>query len=130
MKKSVNVFGAKASIHIRYSGNINSLASMLESELEVPEIWIQPREEPPYDDVGYAEVFGWELWLEKQETIKSFQYLLHIETSHSVQEIFYDRMHDISLWLARYISEFCKLDTLVSESKVMFNDGVYKILDD
>jgi hypothetical protein len=100
----MKIFGAKASI----------------SGLNAPPFSIGPREDPPHDKLGSVEAFGWEAWLQHSDTIESFRFTLKMETSNSFNEIFNDQMHDLSLWLAKYVSSVCKVDSLASELRILF----------
>jgi hypothetical protein len=35
---------------------------------------------------------------------------LETRTTHAVEEVFYGRMHDLSPWLARFLSMMCDLN--------------------
>lgn len=123
MESLISVFGAKASIHLRYEGDLQSLAAKLSSALMLPSFKVGQREDPPYDVMGSLEALGWELWLERTNSGRSFQYSLRMETEHSLEESFNDRMYDLSPWLARYVSSILDVDALVSESRVVFSHG-------
>jgi hypothetical protein len=123
MEHPIKIFGAKASIHMRYDGDIQSLAAKLSSGLMLPDFKIGPREDPPHDVLGSVEALAWELWLERDESIESFQYSLRMETEDAFDEIIGNRMHDLSPWLARYVSKICKVDSLVSGTRIVFRQG-------
>lgn len=122
-ERLIKIFGAKAAIHVRFSDDLRSLANKLAVGLMLPEFRIEPREDPPHDEMGSVEALGWEVWLEKTDTVQSFQYTLKMETTHSLEESFHDQMHDLSPWLARYVSSICNTETLVSGTQVMFSRG-------
>ena len=69
------------------------------------------------------EVLGWDLWLAPAEDSRQFQYSLRMETEHSTMEIAKGDMHDLSPWLARYISAICGVDALVSGTQTMISHG-------
>jgi len=125
----IKIFGAKAAVHVRFSGELRSLASKLAAGLMLPEFSIQPREAPPHDEIGSVEALGWEVWLEKSDAVQSFQYTLKMETTHSLEESFHDQMHDLSPWLARYVSSICKTETLISGTQIVFSRGNPERLD-
>lgn len=119
----MDVFGAKAAIHIGYTGDLPSLATKLAMGLILPEFNIGEREDPPHDLMGSMEVLGCELWLERKETDPRFPYSLTLETEHALEESFHGKMHDLSPWLARYVSAMCDLDVLVSGTRTVFVQG-------
>ncbi|MDB5105340.1 MAG: hypothetical protein JWP91_3029 [Fibrobacteres bacterium] len=112
----IPVFGARAAIRMRFTGDIKDLASKLASGLMLPEFRIGPREDPPHDVLGLAEALGWEVWLEHGPDNASYPYSLKMETSDSFREISSNRMHDLSPWLARYVSSVCKIESLIGSS--------------
>ena len=124
----MKVFGGRASIYLRYEGDIQALAQKLSKGLMLPDFEIAPSEWPPYQVVGSVEALGWELWLEHDQTVKSFNYALKMETEHSETESFNGQMHDLSPWLARYISAICRVEALVKGSQIMFSGGEAKLL--
>src|ERR1700690_506907 len=95
----IKVFGGKASVYLRHEGDIQTLAQKLSKGLMLPNFQIAPSEWPPHQAVGSVEALGWELWLEPDQTIKSFHYALKMETEHSETESFNGHMHDLSPWL-------------------------------
>lgn len=129
MEPPIKVFGAKASIHIAYDGDLPSLAARLSTALTHLDFEIGPRETHPHDIMGSAELLGWELWLESTNPIKAFRYSLKMETEHSLEESFNDDMHDLSPWLARYVSSLCDLEVLISGTNAVFSRGKQRVLD-
>jgi len=110
------LYGAKALVYLKYSGDIKTLANKLSIGLVIPEFSVEKREEAPHDLVGSCEAFGLEAWLEASNKIDGFGYSFEMQTEHSLEENFNDRMHDLSLWLARYIFSICKIEVLVAGS--------------
>jgi hypothetical protein len=101
------VFGASASVCIRFEGHLKALADKLAEALNIRGFRVEPSEYPPYNEIGSAEALGWELWLEAGQTMGEFN--LRLETEHAVEEVFHGRMHDISPWLARFLAMMCDL---------------------
>lgn len=128
MHETPLVYGARASLLLSYDGPIEALAGTLSSGLKTPPFDIEAREDPPYDPVGSLEVLGTELWLESSGRT-DYQYELRAETQHCLEESFTDQMHDLSLWLARYVSTICGIDTLVheNEGEARFDDGELRL---
>ncbi|MDM3871233.1 hypothetical protein QSV34_07675 [Porticoccus sp. W117] len=110
------IYGAKALVYLKYEGDIATLARKLGSGLLIPEFCIEERECPPHDLLATCEVFGLEAWLESSVEIDGFAYSFKVETEHSLEESFNDRMHDLSLWLARFIFSICEVETFVPNS--------------
>jgi hypothetical protein len=95
----------------------------------LPDFQLSEREEPPHDVLGSLEALGWELWLERISVVSSYQYSLRMETEHSLDESVNDQMHDLSPWLARYVSSICGVEALVSGTQVIFSHGKPRRLD-
>ncbi len=124
------VFGAKALIYLKTNQDIQKISIALSKGLILPEIEIAPAEYPPYDLSGSCEALGFELWLEKTDKIDGLHYSLKIETEYSIIESFEDQMHDLSQWLARYISKICNIDTFIpcidNRSGLLYTKGQAK----
>lgn len=103
------IFGARAEVILRFDGELETLATKLSEGLIHVPFEVGPRDEPPHDLVGSCEALGFEIWLEQT----SFgNYRLRFETEHCLEESFNDQMYDLSLWLARYVSSICDVDTV------------------
>ncbi len=124
----LKVFGGKASICLKHEGDINALAQKLSKGLMLPAFSIEPSEWPPYEVVGSVEALGWELWLEPAKDSRQFQFSLRMETEHSETESFKGDVHDLSPWLARYISAICGVDSLVPGTQTFFSHGEAKTI--
>src|SRR5437764_736777 len=120
MEPLMKIFGAKASILIKYEGDLASLASKLASALILADFEVSPRETPPHDIMASAESLEWQLWLDSTDFINTFQYSLRMETEDCLDELFKGQMHDLSPWFARFVSLVCDLDVLVSGTQVLF----------
>lgn len=110
------VYGAKALVYLKHNGDIKTLADKLSAGLVIPSFDVEAREDDPHDLIGSCETFGLEAWLESSSQIKGFSYSFKMETEHSLEESFNNKMHDLSLWLARYIFSICEIETFVSDS--------------
>jgi len=104
---NLQVFGAVASVCIRFDGSLQALADKLSAALNIGSFRVEASEHPPHTDIGSAEALGWELWLEAGNTVGEFN--LRGETEHAVEEVFHGRMHDLSPWLARFLAMMCDL---------------------
>jgi hypothetical protein len=103
------IFGAFASVRICFDGSLKALAEKLSAAFNINGFDVGPSEHPPYSEVGSAEALGWELWLHAA-SVEAGAFDLRLETEHAVQESFHGRMHDLSPWLARFLSVMCALD--------------------
>ncbi|SFE87071.1 hypothetical protein SAMN04487969_108143 [Paenibacillus algorifonticola] len=115
MEISDKVHGVHSKVYIQYEGSLQDLGSKIEKGLNIPTLRYENMEDEPYDLVGYAEIFGFEVELkelQKNDKWPNYQYFLGATTTDSFQEIFNDRMFDISLWMARYISLMCEVTTM------------------
>jgi len=102
------IFGAFASVRIRSSGSLQALAEKLATTFNISGFNVEPSEYPPYNEIGSAEALGWELWLKESDQVGSFD--LRLETEHAVQESYHGLMHDLSPWLARFLTMMCDLE--------------------
>lgn len=115
MQIADKVYGAFSKVFIHYEGSLQDLGSIIETGLNIPKFRFENMEVEPYDLVGYFEVLGFEVELrnnQDSEKWPDYQYFLSATTTDSFQELFNDRMFDISLWMARYISLSCELTTM------------------
>ncbi len=110
------VHGAYANVFIQYKGSLQELGSIFEKGLNISTLRFESIENEPYNVVGYAEIFGFEIELKPSDKWLDYQYVMSATTTDSFQEIYNDRMFDISLWLARYISLVGELTTMAEDS--------------
>lgn len=103
-------FGVRAAVRIRYRGDIRDLAGTLAFAFKLSAFSIEREEYEPFDEVGYAEAFGFEAWLHPLPDDGQGWYGLELETTYSIDEINNGRMYDISGWLARYVAVTCELE--------------------
>ncbi len=108
--ENLEVFGAYASVCIRFEGHLKALADKLSGALNITGFRVEPSEYSPHNEIGSAEALGWELWLEAGQTRGEFN--LRLETEHAVEEVFHGRMHDLSPWLARFLAMMCDLSVM------------------
>src|SRR6188768_3731200 len=93
MSSSEEAYGANAAIRIQFDGSLEQLAGKIGKALMV-EFEIQTDMEPPHAEFASAEAMGLEAWLTTEE---------------SLVEEFNGRMHDLSKWLARYVTTLCEV---------------------
>ncbi|MDI4647868.1 hypothetical protein [Cohnella hashimotonis] len=109
------VYGARTKVFIQFEGTLQDLGTKMEKGLNISTLRYENMEDEPYDLVGYAEVLGFEVELRSMQNSDKwpdYQFLLEATTTDSFQEVFNDRMFDISLWMARYLSLTCEVTTL------------------
>lgn len=110
-------FGAKASIYIKYNGDIASLTNKIGKVFVIKDFSTEVSEWPPHNTVSSFEECGWEGWVEASEKHEGYHYIFTMETWSSHEEIMDNRMHDLSYWLAKVVSSLCNLETLVAEKE-------------
>lgn len=106
-------FGLNAKVYLKYSSRLENLANILSKGLMIPSFFFDTDMDPPHDVTGMCESLGSDLWLEKNSDLEDFSYLLTLETKLSIDESFNNKMHDISPWLARYISKVCEIKSCI-----------------
>lgn len=114
MQNVLQVNGAFSKIFIQYEGSLKDLGDKMENELNIPEFRYENMDDEPYGLVGYSETLGFEIEIKAISSDKwsHYHYTFEAITTDSFQEIYSDRMFDISLWMARYISLICEITTL------------------
>lgn len=110
---SLKIYGAKVKVLIQFDQGIEEVARKLSNGLELSKIRLDYNEYPPYEMIGMCEVLGFATWLYPSNILEKYQYEFSIETGDCEREINIKQMCDLSLWLARYISKICKLETMV-----------------
>ncbi|NQX69586.1 hypothetical protein HQN90_25975 [Paenibacillus alba] len=119
MEFSDKVHGAYSKVYIQYKGTLQDLGSKLEDGLNIPALRYENMEDEPYDLVGYAEVFGFEVQLQELKNNgkwPEYQYSFEATTTDSFQEILNDHMLNISSWMARYIALMCEVTTMAENA--------------
>jgi hypothetical protein len=116
MNKDIIIFGARAKVYLKCDDDMQSLAKRLSEGLLLPEIYFDTDEDEPHEEFGSCEALGFEMWLRSSD-LKAFSYLFEIATEHSFKEIFEDRMHDLSPWLARFIAEICDIESYIIDQQ-------------
>lgn len=112
------IFGANASVYLKYDGEITELAKILSSGLEVPEIYVDTDMFPPHEIFGMTETLGFELWLNKSILVKDFNYIIKIETYMDVKDHFEYEKFDLSPWFAKEILRRCKIETYILDDNI------------
>src|SRR4051812_16743914 len=102
------VYGAFASVHIRFDGKLRDLAERVGRAFNIGGLNVERSEFEPYDEIGSAEALGWEVWLQARPG-ESGLFDLRLATEHATDEAFHGRMHDLSPWLARFVAMMCDL---------------------
>lgn len=116
--------GAKASMRIRFPGDLIALSARLSKGLEIHDFRIGHREDPPYDVVGSCEALGFEMWLEERsESEDPFRFLFTLSSQESSSSKLLGKMHDLSPWFAQFTSLVCRIDCLVTGTDILFSNG-------
>ncbi len=108
------IYGATFRVYIRFTKSLKELAELISEGLQIGELRFENLEEEPYNDVIYFETLGFEaeiLELESTNNLPNFQFVLQASTMDCFKEISAKRMHDLSLWMARFIALQCKVVT-------------------
>lgn len=112
------IFGARARVLIKYASGIRELADKIKGGLMLPSLEVDHSEYEPYELIGMGEVMGFQIWLNGveptyQNIVTGYNFELEISTGMCHEEIMNDRMYDLSLWLARFVSVMCHIDVCV-----------------
>lgn len=105
----MEIYGARALVGLVYDGEMRELGEKLSKRLMIPEFYLETHPEPPHEWSGSCEALGSTIWLEYWEGAE-YDYQIKVETGDSLKEIFSNRMHDLSPWLARYITKLCGIE--------------------
>ncbi len=114
-----NVYGASGKVYIQFSGTIEELANLISDKLCIPKLRLENREDEPYDIVGYSETMGFEITLQATSKVNipsDYNFMIEAITQDCFRELFNDCMHDISHWLARYLTLLCECNVLAINS--------------
>ena len=127
------IYGAKARLFLSYSGTIEGLAEELRESLELKEFRVEFDKYPPHEKVGASETLGFEMWLEQSNLLPNFPYIFEVSTQMVSNEVFDGRLHDLSLWLGKFVAIPGKMDcfVLVDEKEMegyLFNNRSVKLV--
>lgn len=127
MQNAHQVNGAFCKVFIQYEGSLKDLGDKMEKELNIPEIRYETMDYDPYELVGYSETLGFEIEIKaiRSEKWPQYHYTFEAITTDSFKEIYSDRMFDISLWMARYISLICEITTLAEHQDKQTGQSFY-----
>ena len=112
MKTAKNIFGVRASLRIKYTGDLKNLGEILKEGLILNSVWYKSDMEPPHEITGMAETLGFELWFYKT---KEGEFILDLETSSSIDTRYSKSFHNISEWLKEYLETTTNLDLELAE---------------
>jgi len=123
----MKIFGVKAKVHLKFNGEIVDITNIISKRMSIPKFSLESREESPHEIYAFSESTGFEIWLEKSDTLEKYPFSLKFETSLSTKESYENQMHDISPWLARFVSKICEIDSCIydleTKSYVSFKNG-------
>jgi len=92
------------------------LCGVLSKLLQLPDFVLDSHQDPPHQIFGSTECLGCEIWIEKTDNAKDFDFEIVLETELGLDELSKGQTYDISAWLAWYIKKRCKIETLPSSS--------------
>ena len=104
-------FGAKALVYLKYAGELKELAKLLGDKMEIPDIWFDSDIDSPHEITAMSEFCGFQLWLNKSNSVEGFDFEIEIETTMDVKDRFEKELFDLSPWLAKEIFNRCKIET-------------------
>jgi hypothetical protein len=110
--KNSSIWGFNASVYIKYDGDIHSLAKLLSKGLLLPDFTMDTDQDPPHEWFGACEVLRLDVTIHGS-TDNDYKFLFEVETENSLDELYIDRMHNLSLWFAKQISAACEIETRV-----------------
>jgi hypothetical protein len=122
-----SIWGVKAKVYFKANEELESLAKKIEKGLVLAEFTIDTDQDPPHEEFGMTESAGFVIWLHKERAKKDFSFVFEVESSCISEAVFDDRMHDVSLWMAKYISINCGISAFVVVDEaviVEFKDGI------
>ena len=112
MTTTKNIFGVKASLKIKYFGDLESLGLILKKGLDLNEVWYKSDQDPPHQITGMAQTLGFELWFSKY---KENEFSLDISTTSNIDTVMSDSFHNVSDWLKEYLEITTNLDLELAE---------------
>jgi hypothetical protein len=103
-------YGAFATIRIRFDGTLLDLADRLSHALNLSKFNIERSEYKPYEEIATFETLGWEGWLQPVSGETGW-FSLCMVTEQCFEEIFHNRMHNLSPWFAHFVGMMCDFKT-------------------
>lgn len=101
----------KSEVYLKYEGDLEELANLLSTELQISEFWYKNDHDYPYNKVAYCEPLGFDVSLYKINENINYNYSLSLSTTCiNVKMDVESECVDISQWLAQYISIVCRID--------------------
>jgi len=111
-------WGAKATVYLKCDKDIYDLTKTLSKGLNLPAFSIETDQDPPHEYFGICDTLGFRVWIHHEISVDNFNYVIEIKTSNAFEEMFYDRIYDISIWFANYISLVCSLESYVYDAEL------------
>lgn len=109
----IELHGAFAKVFLSFDGDIIELSKVLGKGLMLQDFTIEHDEYPPHELIVSHEILGFELWLTGADGSNLYNFILQLQTELCESEVVHDKMYDLSLWLARFISVICEMPALV-----------------
>lgn len=108
-----DIYGAKGRIFVKSSDDMKELSAKISKGLILHDFIVEHSQDPPYELTGSCEALGFQIWLNKSDIVNGYNYIFEMESSLSDDELSSGQMYDLSLWLGRFVSIICDLDTCV-----------------
>lgn len=123
--------GVKAQVYIKYEGSVKDLTKKISKIMILPDFSFDTEPISPYREFSFCECLGFELWIENSTKICGYDFLFRLESQLSLEESFYNKIHDISLWLARYLSVVSEMEyvVIINSNLYTFKKGEYNKVD-
>jgi hypothetical protein len=116
MQQLSKIWGVKATVFLKYEKGIKDLAKKLTTEMQLPEVVIDTDQDYPHEIFGTCEFMGFEIWIKKSTKYEGFSFVLELETMLYLDlGIDKNDRHDISPWLAEFISRISDIDSRISD---------------
>lgn len=106
-------FGAKATVFLKFDGNLEEIAKVLSDNLFLPEFWYKNDMDPPHNLCAMTETLGFEVWLQASNDVENYNYIFEIETGMEIEDRMENEMFDLSPWFAKEISRSCEIETFI-----------------
>lgn len=120
MNEDTLSWGAEAKVYIKFDGGLKELSAIISKGLMLPEFTMDNDMYPPYSNFAFCEALGCEIDISPSDKLtnnkltsppEGFRFQITISTENCHEEIMKGRMHDLSLWLSKFISTICHLET-------------------
>lgn len=109
-------YAARSRVYIDYEGSLETLCEVMQKTLQFKDLLFKSDHDEPYELSGYGDGAGMELVIgerDRDKDRKDYHFEIRMVSTDSLEPMMAHRMHDISLWFARYLASFGKFNTMV-----------------